>query len=227
MLEPKETALRIFRGLSRSYDSVLDYATLYQDRRWKSWVLRSAAIRPELHVLDIGCGTGELEALLGGCSVVGVDMTEEMLREAKRKRIPALGSLFLSDGEALPFADDSFDVVASCYVVKYTSPERLVSEAARVLTPGGRLVLYDFVRPRGPLWPLNAAYVYGGLRILGRALRAAGASEAFTFEALPTVIHSRPWEVGFGALLERYGFSVTESVLLSGGAAMGFSAVAG
>jgi demethylmenaquinone methyltransferase / 2-methoxy-6-polyprenyl-1,4-benzoquinol methylase len=221
---PKETALRIFRGLSGSYDSVLDYATLYQDRRWKSWVLEEAAIGPGLRVLDIGCGTGALEERLPGCSVVGVDITREMIREAQRKGIPSVESLVLSDGEALPFGDGTFDVVTSCYVVKYTTPSRLVSEAARVLKPGGRFVLYDFVRPRGALWPLNAAYVYGVLRVLGVLLGAAGASEAYTFQALPDVILSRPWEVGFGQLLAEHGFAEPEPKLLSGGVAIGFSA---
>ena len=82
----------------------------------------------------------------------------------------------------------SFDAVVSCYVVKYCSPDLLVSEMARVLKPGGRLVVYDFVRPRGLLWPFNAFYVYGVLRIVGEFLEQFRLKVSTTFTELPGII---------------------------------------
>ena len=222
----KREALKIFRGLSASYDPVLDYGTLMQDRRWKEWVVKGAGLMSGSKVLDIGCGTCVLEERLRrDCLVIGVDISEEMLRIGQARRSQTVDSMLQSDGEELPFRDGTFDAIVSCYVVKYCESKILASEMARVLKPGGKLALYDFIRPRGTLWPLNAIYTYGGLPLFGKVLRARGSSSAYTFEALPKIITSSRWEERFGDELSAIGFSVVERTLLSGGAAMGFLAV--
>ena len=224
----KRSSLRIFGGLAKSYDSVLAYATLMQDRRWKDWVVRSAGLKSGMKVLDIGCGTCVLEESIGpNCQVVGMDLSEEMLTVGRSKRLGNIGSLIHSDGERLPFRNESFDAVLSCYVVKYCDESRLVSEAARVLRPGGRLAFYDFVRPRGALWPLNAIYAYGGLRIAGRILSLSHADTAYTFSALPGIIEKRPWDASFSQTLASHGFYAIEETLLPGGVAAGFQAEKG
>jgi len=217
-------ARRIFEGLSPSYDRVLEVATLLQDRYWKRWLLEKASIREGEKILDVGCGTGVLEERLaaGNGRVIGLDLTEEMIRAAQGKRIPSIDSLCLGDAENLPFSDGSFDLLLSCYVVKYCSASVLATEAARVLRPGGRLVLYDFSSPRGAYAPFLAFYVYGVLRILGAVLRLVRARGAFTYEALPTVIQTRRWDEEFEGLLRSAGFGDVGRKRLSGGAATGF-----
>ena len=191
----KATALRIFAGLWGSYDEVLECATLMQDRRWKSWVIENLGLGSDTTVLDVGCGTCVLEEMMrGDGQMVGVDLTDGMVRVGQRKQLPMVTSLLRSDGERLPFRESSFDAVVSCYVVKYCSPDLLGSEMARVLKPGGRLVVYDFVRPRGRLWPLNALYVYGGLRVVGDLLQTAGLSASTTFTELPGIIAMSSWD---------------------------------
>lgn len=221
-----ETSEKIFSGLSQSYDTVLDYATLLQDRRWKEWVMKEAGLRrgAGVRVLDVGCGTCVLEERMPeDLDLVALDLSPEMLRVGQHKRVAGSNSLLLSDAQHLPFADSSFDAMVSCYVVKYCDARKFVLEALRVLRPGGRLVLYDFVRPRGSLWPANALYTYGGLRIAGRFLELKGAKSAYTFSKLPRIIETRPWEVGFAEMLDRAGFTEVRARLLTGGTAMGFS----
>lgn len=226
--EGKREALKIFSGLSASYDNTLYYFTLAQDQRWKDWVAGRVRLKGGSKLLDLGCGTCLLEERIRkDCFVVGLDLSEGMLRVAQAKRPHATGSLLLSDGERLPFKDAAFDAVASCYAIKYCEPGAVAAEAARVLRPGGRLVLYDFVRPRGPLWPLSAIYVYGVLPFLGKALWMKGDGSAYTFEALPKIIAASKWEETLGRELSKNGFSAVERTLLSGGAAIGFAATKG
>jgi len=221
----KATALRIFAGLWSSYDTVLEYGTLMQDRRWKDWVIGNLGRRDGATVLDVGCGTCVLEEMMSGdSSVIGVDLTDGMIRVGQGKRVPRVASLLRSDGERLPFRASSFDAVVSCYVVKYCSADLLVSEMARVLKPGGRLVVYDFARPRGRLWPLNALYVYGALRIVGELLELTGLSVSTTFTELPGIIARSSWDEGFWETLIRAGLSPRAEKVLSGGVTVGFVA---
>jgi len=216
-------ALKIFRGLSPSYDRVLTVSTFMQDAYWKTWLLRHAGIRDTKTILDLGCGTGILEERLpGSAQVVGVDITEEMVRRAQSKAIPSLKMLTLGDGEHMPFRDGSFDTVVSCYVVKYCSPARLAKEMARVLRKGGTLVLYDFTRPRGALAPILAGYTYGILKIVGLATRLFDPATALTYLVLPDVIRSSVWDDNFEEVLRAAGFSPVGSRRLTGGVVTGF-----
>jgi demethylmenaquinone methyltransferase / 2-methoxy-6-polyprenyl-1,4-benzoquinol methylase len=217
-------ARRIFGGLSGSYERVLELATLMQDRYWKAWLLRKAAIQEGATVLDIGCGTGLLEERLAdsGARITGVDLTEEMLRLAQRKPVTRTQSLGVADGEHLPFRDESFDLVLSCYVVKYCNETRLASEMVRVLRPGGGVFFYDFTRPRGPFAPLHALYAYGALRILGKLTKPLDPGLAFTYEALPSIINERRWDDSMQGILEEAGLSEVGSRRLSGGVVTAF-----
>jgi demethylmenaquinone methyltransferase/2-methoxy-6-polyprenyl-1,4-benzoquinol methylase len=199
-------------------------ATLMQDRYWKRWLVDRASVERGESILDVGCGTGVLEEFLDGRGgfVVGLDLTEEMLRLAQEKRIGCFQSLSVGDAERLPFRDASFDLLVSCYVVKYCDSRRFASEMMRVLRPGGRLVLYDFTSPRGPFAPFHAFYVYGAMRMLGVLLKPADSGLAFTYEALPGVIQTRRWDGSFGAELEAVGFTEIGSKRLSGGVVTGF-----
>ncbi len=221
----KQEVPKIFGGLSGSYNSVLDSFTFLQDRRWKDWAVKSLCLREGSRVLDIGIGTGVLESRLRrDCSVVGVDVTEKMLRADWGQSHGPATDLLLSDGEMLPLRDSTFDAVVSCYVAKYCAPGLLAAEAARVLRPGGRLALYDFVRPRGPQWPINALYVYAGLPLIGRALKAVRSGAAYTFEALPRIIARTRWDEHMRRELTRNRFSGVEEKQLPGGVAVGFAA---
>lgn len=99
-----------------------------------------------LRILDVGCGDGTLAASLSlaGAHVIGLDSDREML-DAARARIAKGGldvALVWGDANALPLADASFDAVVAVTVLCFIEDDaRVVSEMARVLRPGGRLVL--------------------------------------------------------------------------------------
>jgi demethylmenaquinone methyltransferase/2-methoxy-6-polyprenyl-1,4-benzoquinol methylase len=214
-----ELARRIFGGLSRSYDSVLDRLTLYQDGVWKRKMLDKLPWGEGAMILDVGCGTCVLEERfqMKGSQAVGIDITNGMIKLAQQKGLKSLSMLGLADAEHLPFREESFDVVLSCYVPKYCDAGRLVKEMGRVLKPGGRLAVYDFTRPKGPLSPFLNLYELGFIPTFGRLVAPLDPSLAFTCGALPGLIKSTTWSQEFGSALEENGFSKVGKEALTGG----------
>ncbi|MBP2017629.1 SAM-dependent methyltransferase [Symbiobacterium terraclitae] len=107
-------------------------------------------------ILDVATGTGHTVLALAPHArrVVGVDLTPEMVsiaREQAERRGFGNVSFAVADAETLPFPDGSFDVV-TCRIAAHHFPavERFCREAARVLRPGGRLVVVDNVAPEEP-----------------------------------------------------------------------------
>jgi SAM-dependent methyltransferase len=105
--------------------------------------------------LDVGCGTGALAARLAeaGYEMAGVDPSEGML-EVLRARTPAIHAVS-APGTALPFADDSFDLVLCVAVMHHIADPEAVSktlaEMVRVAKPSGRILVWDH-NPRNPYW---------------------------------------------------------------------------
>jgi demethylmenaquinone methyltransferase / 2-methoxy-6-polyprenyl-1,4-benzoquinol methylase len=215
----KEVALELFTDLARSYDRTLDVATLLQDRYWKNWVVEKTGTREGGLLLDVGSGTLVLEERLAGqpWSVVGIDLTREMVQVGSSKRLSNVALLVNGDAEELPFREDAFDAVVSCYVAKYVSLNEFVRELSRVTKPGGRLAVYDFVRPRGPLSPFVAMYVQGTLRIVGYFMGIAKRGPAFTFQKLPGIVEGAAWDEAMVRAMEANGVQTKGFQRLTGG----------
>lgn len=101
-------------------------------------------------VLDVGCGTGELCRLLSerGAFVTGVDLCSNLLARARRE---APRSFCSADAERLPFQKAGFDLATSLLLLHYLpDPRRALFEIARVLVPGGRLLLCDRIASADP-----------------------------------------------------------------------------
>lgn len=215
----KGIALRLFSGLAGSYDRVLDVTTLLQDRYWKSWVAERSRGGGGL-LLDVGSGTLVLEErMMGrGESVVGVDLSKEMIAIGKKKRLGNVVLLVNGDAEHLPFRDGAFDGIASCYVAKYVSVQRFAGELGRVTKPGGTVAAYDFVKPKGPMSLFLVLYIQGGLRILGFLMGLARKGSAFTFKNLPGIVEGTDWDSQMTSAMEVSGFETRAFDTLSGGA---------
>ena len=103
-------------------------------------------------LLEIGCGIGTdlVRFARGGARVTGVDLAQQAIDLARRNvelHGVADATLEVADGEALPFGDASFDAVYAHGVVQYTAdPARLISEAHRVLRPGGEAIVMVYNR---------------------------------------------------------------------------------
>jgi len=127
-----------------------DYCEASELRRgpYKSALFRDAVGR----VLLVAVGTGvDVKHLPPGCEVVGIDISEGMLRRACARHECQGRSLRLvrTDALALCFPDDSFDtVVSSCTMCSVPDPLRALGEIYRVLRPGGQLLMFEHVRSR-------------------------------------------------------------------------------
>ncbi len=117
-------------------------------------VCETAAPAPDAQVLDIGTGTGALALLLAqrvpGGGVVGIDPTAAMLERARGNALRCeMGErvrFCKGAAEALPFPAESFDIVVSSIAMHHTVVRQSLSEIARVLRPGGRVVIADMAR---------------------------------------------------------------------------------
>ena len=175
-----------FDTIARDYDRMNRMMTAGLDRRW-----RISAVQG-LHgkVLDVACGTGDMavELMKQGCSVTGVDISEEMLAIAKGK-VPSATCL-VADAEHLPFEDESFDAVTCAFGVRnFVHLEQGIREMLRVLKPGGRMVILELATPDSPLIrPFYNLYTRHIIPWLGQHL--AGSREAYTY--LPQSIDRFP-----------------------------------
>ena len=130
-------------------------AATHYDRRWRFYIdattretLDRVPLRGNERVLDVGCGTGTLlqqvRARYADVRLAGIDPAPEMLAIAKAK-LPRGAELRIGWANGLPWPDASFDVVVSCNVFHYvTHPLPALSEMARVLSPGGTIVITDW-----------------------------------------------------------------------------------
>ncbi|MDG7006709.1 MAG: class I SAM-dependent methyltransferase [Nitrososphaerota archaeon] len=217
--ETHGTALRLFHGLAGSYDTAVDYATLFQDRYWKLWAMRRLGAGRGGFILDVGCGTLLLEERLTGSrrKFVGVDLSREMITVGREKRLRNTALMVNGDAESLPFPDASFGSVVSCYVAKYVRTSKFAEELGRVTRAGGVVALYDFARPRGVLAPFLGLYIQGGLRWAGLLLRFARRSSAYTYENLPAIIDGSSWDEEIVGAMENNGFRTIATERLTGG----------
>jgi len=176
----KPVARDLFAGLPRRYDLLATVLSFGQDTRWRKAMVRTISASPSDRVLDVATGTGMVAAELVrryGCSVVGLDQSEEMLDGARAKLAarPELASrIELMNGEAerLPFPDGEFDALTFTYLLRYVDdPAATLAELARVVKPGGRIASLEFAVPgQPPLRALWHAYTRAGLPALGRVV---------------------------------------------------------
>ncbi len=212
-------AVQLFQGLAPSYDVTVDWATFFQDRYWKCWVAKRVPDGPGRLGLDIGCGTLLMEERLRSreARFVGLDITQEMLRAGQAKSLPNVPLLMRGDAENLPFPDESFDFVLSCYVIKYVRTARFADELARVTKPGGAAVIYDFAKPKGILAPFLELYIQAGLRAVGALLACLGKNSAFAFERLPDIVGRAVWDEEIVGAMQERGFETIAAERLTGG----------
>ena len=204
----------MFASIAGSYDLNNRVHALGMDQRWRHVAVEMAELTPGDRAVDVACGTGDLAIQLaealppkargGGPSVLGVDFTFPMLPLAVGK---STGSAAFAAGDALrlPLPDASADAVTIAFGLRNVAdPAAAVAEFARVLRPGGRLVVLEFVEPRNPLIRLGNAVYTRGLMPLSATLLSGDKSGAYRYlpRSVATFLDTR----GVAALYRSCGF---------------------
>lgn len=206
---------RLFGAIARRYDLANHLLSGGLDFWWRR---RAAAIvrswKPAA-VLDLATGSGDLAlALSRACpdaSVIGVDFCLPMLLAARRKGI---AKLIQADGMQLPLPDSAFDVVTIAFGLRnMESWQRGLAEIARVLRPGGHLLVLDFSMPRPPFTALYRFYLHRVLPGLARLLTG----DRGAYEYLGASIEEFPTGTAMNAMIEAAGFADAKCEPLTGG----------
>jgi len=161
----------MFDRIARRYDLLNTVLSFGADARWRRRAAKAASPPPDGRALDVACGsgklTGELRRLAPRGLAVGLDFSGRMLRVAAAE-VP--GPRYVrADGLSLPFPDETFDAATVAFGLRnFADPARGLCEMRRVLRPGGRAVVLEFVRPRrGPVGAAYRAYLVHALPRVG------------------------------------------------------------
>jgi len=201
----------VFDSVARRYDVMNDLMSLGLHRAWKAYTVAVARIRPGDLVLDVAGGTGDLARAFANRVgprglVVLSDINESMLQQGRDRLlddgviVPAL----LCDGEQLPFADATFDLVSVAFGLRnMTHKEKALAEMARVLKPGGRLLVLEFSKVAPPLAKAYDWYSFNVLPRVGRWV----AGDADSYRYLAESIRVHPDQETLKAMMETAGFA--------------------
>ena len=207
---------RMFASIAGRYDAANQVLSLGVHRGWRRAAVRMAQARPGMRVLDCATGTGDLalefaRAVEPGGEVTAADFCPEMLQhapaKAARARLPI--RFAVADALALPFANQSFDVVSIGFGIRNVDdPLQCLREMTRVLRPGGSAIVLEFGRPRGAFGAVFRGYSATVLPLVGGLLTGNRAA----YEYLPRTAAAFPSGEEFLALMRESGaFSRSEA----------------
>lgn len=203
--ERRQRIRDVFDKVAPRYDLMNDLMSFGVHRLWKRSMVRLAQKFPGNKVLDLAGGTGDIARLLVAQrpgKVTVVDASPAMMvagRQTKDTRIDWVGA----DGEALPFATDSFDLVTVSFGLRnMTSPDASLRESLRCLRPGGGFVCLEFSRPRSWFRPFYDLYSFMVIPRLG----ALVAREPSAYQYLIESIRRFPEQKDLENLMRDAGF---------------------
>ena len=160
--QPNEFARQLFAPLPPRYDRLAAILSLGQNGRWRTAMVDHVVEQAPGLILDVATGPAGVACLLADRTagqVVGIDVSEDMLREGAanvaRRGLDGRVALLLGRGEQLPFVDASFDALTFTYLLRYVAdPAATLAELARVVKPGGPIASMEFAVPAAPWWRL-------------------------------------------------------------------------
>ena len=208
----KEEVREMFDRIAPRYDLLNHTLSMSIDRLWRRHVVRIVRRCRPGRILDVATGTGDLAIEMArripDVRVLGVDLSERMLEEARRK-VAARGLdervlLEQGDAEHLAVAAASVDVATVAFGVRnFENLEAGLRELHRVLKPGGKVVILEFSRPRNRIF--RALYEFYSYRVLPR-IGGAVSHDRQAYEYLPASVFAFPQGDRFLQIMRSCGY---------------------
>lgn len=199
----------MFAAIAPSYDLNNRLHSGWIDQYWRRKAVQWAEVRPNDHVVDVACGTGDLSlafARARPARVTGVDFTYEMLPLARRK--PAVGcpvEYVTGDAQCLPLPDGCCDVVSIAFGIRNVQDvSAALREFRRVLRPGGRVVVLEFAVPPNRL--IRALYSFYSAKVMPLTATWISRDRSGAYRYLPQSVETFVTPDQMTALLAEAGF---------------------
>ncbi len=215
----------VFDSVAAKYDVMNDVLSFGLHRAWKAFTVAVADVRPGMQVLDIAGGTGDLARAFAKRAgptgrVVLTDINESMLSVGRDRLLDeglALPTM-VCDAEHLPFptgtASAGFDRVSVAFGLRnMTHKDAALAEMARVLKPGGRLLVLEFSKPAPLLSKPYDWYSFGFMPFMGKLV----AGDADSYRYLAESIRMHPDQATLKAMMGQAGFGHVDVHNLAGG----------
>ncbi|MGC8879134.1 MAG: ubiquinone/menaquinone biosynthesis methyltransferase [Anaerolineae bacterium] len=174
----------MFARIARRYDLMNRLMTFGQDLRWRRMLVREAALPSGGRFLDVATGTGDVAFIAAQAAdppklIAGLDLVPAMLHLARRRAQAQRSQPAWTVGDTmnLPFASNTFDAVASAFLMRnVTDVAAALREQARVTRPGGRVLILEVPRPDGKTMAnrLFRLYFRHIVPLLGRVITGDG-----------------------------------------------------
>jgi demethylmenaquinone methyltransferase/2-methoxy-6-polyprenyl-1,4-benzoquinol methylase len=202
----------VFTNVASRYDVMNDVMSVGIHRLWKDAMMDWLAPRNGQRLLDVAGGTGDIAFRFlkraPGATATVLDMTESMLIEGERRseaaQLAEKLDWVVGDAMALPFPDNSFDVYTISFGIRNVTriPDAL-SEAYRVLKPGGRLMVLEFSQlPNDGLQKLYDLYSFNVIPRMGQVI----ANDRDSYQYLVESIRKFPDQETFASMIRTAGF---------------------
>ncbi len=211
----------VFDSVASRYDVMNDLMSGGMHRAWKAYTLMVANPQEGQRVLDIAGGTGDLAKAFArkvGASgqVIHTDINEAMLRTGRDRLLDAgvILPTVVCDAERLPFPEGHFDFVSVAFGLRnMTHKDGALREMARVLKPGGRLLVLEFSQVARPLRKAYDLYSFNVLPKLGKLV----AGDADSYRYLAESIRMHPNQQELKDLMKINGFGHVDYHNMTGG----------